>query len=80
MKKRYFIQDYSEYILVACSDGLRIASKIMSPTFRSITQSNNAQSAQSAEGKGEQSSNAKVGTNSVLRKRNKRLERQLQLT
>ena len=44
------------------SDGLRISSKIMSRTFRSITQSNNPQS---AEGKGEQSINAKLETNSV---------------
>ena len=44
----------------------------MSRTFRSITQSNNAQS---AEGKGEQSTNEKLEANSVLGIRNKRLER-----
>ena len=80
MVKRYHIQDYHKYILVACSYGLRIASKIMSRTFRSITQSNNAQSAQSAERKGEQSTNARVERNSVLGIRNKRMERQLQLS
>ena len=44
----------------------------MSNTFLSITQSNNAQS---TEGMGKQSTNAKLETNSVLGIRNKRLER-----
>ena len=44
----------------------------MSRTIRSITQSNNAQS---AEGKGGQSKNGKLETNPVLGIRNKRLER-----
>ena len=43
----------------------------MSRTFRSITQSNNAQS---AEGKEEQRTNAKLEANSVLGIRNKRLK------
>ena len=44
----------------------------MSRTFLSITQSNNAQL---AKGKGEQSTSAKLETNSVLGIRNKRPER-----
>ena len=45
MVKRYYIQDNPEYSGSVLT-GLRIASKIMSRTFRSITQSNNAQSAE----------------------------------
>ena len=45
----------------------------MSRTFRSITQSNNAQSAERENR--QQSTNAKLETNSVLGRRNKRLER-----
>ena len=48
MVKRYYIQDYPEYS-GSVLDGLRIASKIMSSTFRSITQSKNAQSAERGE-------------------------------
>ena len=39
-KVDYWKAGYILNILVACSDGLSIASKIMSRTFRSITQSN----------------------------------------
>ena len=45
MVKRYYIQDNPEYSGSVLTR-LRIASKIMSRTFRSITQSNNAQSAE----------------------------------
>ena len=41
MVKRYYIQDYPEYS-VSTLTGLGIASEVMSGTFRSITQSNNA--------------------------------------
>ena len=72
MVKRYYIQDILN-ILVEFWRRLRIASKITSCTFRSITQSNNAQS---AEGKGEQRTmQNKLETNSVLGRRNKRLAR-----
>ena len=42
MVKRYYIQDYPEYS--GSSDGLGMASEVMSGTFRSVTQSNNARS------------------------------------
>ena len=49
MVKRYYIQDNPEYSGSVLTR-LRIASKIMSRTFRSITQSNNAQSAERENG------------------------------
>ena len=68
MVKRYYIQDYPEYF-GSVRTGLRIASKIMSCTFRSITQSNNAQS---TEEKAEQSTNDKCEAGSKFSFRNKK--------
>ena len=77
MEKRYHILDYPEYSGCVLT-GLRIAAKIMPWTFWSTTQSKNAQSTEGAQKenqKGEQSTNAKLETNSVLGIRTKRLEK-----
>ena len=72
MVKRYYIQNYPEYFGCVLT-GLRTASKIMSRTFWSTTQSKKAWSVmkyvvdrRNPEGKGEQSTNEKLETNSVL--------------